>query len=95
MTARINPLAAELNASLEKAAPEVLGRGVGAARHPDVPVEEMEGWGVALACRRAGVPLMIVRAVSNAAGDRDPSHWDAEGAMEALAAVLYPLTRAR
>lgn len=55
-----------------------------ATRHPDVLVEEMEGYGVALACRDADVPLAIVRAVSNAAGDRDVARWELDAAFAAL-----------
>ena len=58
------------------------------ARHPDVLVEEMEGWAVALACRRAGVPLTILRAVSNVAGDRDRRRWELPRAFAALQAAL-------
>lgn len=62
-----------------------------AARHrrdPEVLVEEMEGLAVAAACAQAGVPLAIVRAVSNVAGDRDHRTWVLRPALEALAAVL-------
>ncbi len=58
------------------------------ARHPDVLAEEMEGWGVALAARRAGVPLAMVRSISNVAGDRDHSHWAFDEAFEALRGFL-------
>ncbi len=44
-------------------------------RHPAAVAEDMEGFGVALACALRGVPLAIVRGVSNAAGDRDPARW--------------------
>jgi futalosine hydrolase len=59
--------------------------------HPEVLVEEMEGYGVALACHRAGVPLTLVRAVSNVAGDRDRGNWDLPGALTALDRVLVAL----
>lgn len=45
------------------------------ARHPEVLVEEMEGWAVAIACAEASVPLTVLRAVSNVAGVRDPRRW--------------------
>ena len=44
-------------------------------RHPDAAAEDMEGFGVALACRLFGTPVCIVRGISNAAGDRDPARW--------------------
>jgi len=59
-----------------------------ATRHPDVLVEEMEGYGIALACRDADVPLAIVRAVSNVAGDRDVAHWRLDAAFAALDRAL-------
>ncbi len=58
------------------------------ARHADVLVEEMEGFAVALACRRAGGPLTIVRAVGNRCGDRDLSGWRFAEAFAALRAAL-------
>jgi futalosine hydrolase len=45
------------------------------ARFPDARAEDMEGFAVALACSLAGVPLSIVRGISNAVGDRTPQHW--------------------
>lgn len=38
-------------------------------------LEDMEGFGFALACRAAGVPASIVRGVSNLAGERDQARW--------------------
>ncbi len=64
------------------------------ARHPDVLVEEMEGYAVALACRRAGVPLTILRAVSNVAGERDRARWDLPAAFAALDRALAALAGA-
>lgn len=58
---------------------------------PDAVAEDMEGFAVAAACRLAGVPLDIVRGISNTAGDRDHSHWQIEAACRAagdLAATL-------
>ncbi len=42
---------------------------------PDAMAEDMEGFGVALACRFAEVPLSIVRGFSNWVGDRNHSNW--------------------
>jgi len=53
------------------------------ARHPDAVAEDMEGFGVALACALAGVPLAIVRGVSNLVGDRDPRSWRIPAALAA------------
>ena len=43
----------------------------------------MEGFAVAFACRLRGVPVDIVRGISNTAGDRDKSHWQVTAALEA------------
>ena len=50
---------------------------------PAAVAEDMEGFAVALACRLRGVPFDIVRGISNAAGDRDKSHWHMTAALEA------------
>ena len=55
------------------------------ALHPGAAAEEMEGFAVAAACRLAGVPLDIVRGISNTAGDRDVSNWKIENACRAAA----------
>lgn len=53
--------------------------------------ESMEGFGVALAARLAGVPLLQVRSVSNAAGERDKRRWDVHAALAALGHVTQTL----
>jgi futalosine hydrolase len=58
---------------------------------PAAAAEDMEGYGVALACRLAGVPLRIVRGISNTAGDRDKSCWQIALALEAAAALAGTL----
>lgn len=45
--------------------------------------EDMEGFGVALACALADTPLAIVRGISNVVGDRDPAHWRIPSALAA------------
>lgn len=54
---------------------------------PTAVAEDMEGFGVALACRLAGVPLAIVRGISNDAGDRDKRRWQIGPALEAAASL--------
>ena len=54
---------------------------------PDAVAEDMEGFGVAVACELARVPWTIIRGISNRAGDRDHSHWCVEPALEAAAAL--------
>ena len=50
---------------------------------PDAIAEDMEGFGVALACQLHDVPLTIIRGISNAAGDRDHSQWQIRDSLEA------------
>lgn len=52
---------------------------------PSATAEDMEGFAVALACRLAGVPLEIVRGISNTAGDRDHARWRIPEAVAAAA----------
>ncbi|MDH6133924.1 futalosine hydrolase [Kitasatospora sp. MAA4] len=63
------------------------------ARHPGAAAEAMEGFGVAEAAARYGVPVGELRAVSNTVGPRDRSAWrigEALGALErAFAALPY------
>jgi len=58
---------------------------------PDAVAEDMEGFAVAAACRLAGVPLDIVRGISNTAGDRDTSRWQVEAAARAAAELAAML----
>jgi len=52
-------------------------------RFPTALAEDMEGFGVALACALEGVPLTVVRGISNRAGDRRHSQWCVEEALDA------------
>ncbi|MFH9468336.1 futalosine hydrolase [Streptomyces clavifer] len=45
------------------------------AAHPGAVAEAMEGFGVAEAAARIGVPVLEIRAVSNAVGPRDRAAW--------------------
>ena len=63
--------------------------------HPDAAAEDMEGFAVAAACRLAGVPLDIVRGISNTAGDRDLSRWQIEAACRAAAELAAALLGGR
>jgi futalosine hydrolase len=60
-------------------------------RHPEALAEDMEGFGVALACHLAGVPLTVVRGISNLAGQREKGGWCVDEALEAarLAALAW------
>ena len=52
--------------------------------YPEAALEEMEGFAVAVAAAAFGVPLVIVRGVSNAAGDRDQTGWRVAEAARAV-----------
>ena len=62
-----------------------------ARRHDGALAEDMEGFAVAVACRRLGVELTILRGVSNVAGDRDRSHWDLAGGLAAARGGLLAM----
>ena len=50
-------------------------------KHANAIAEDMEGFSVAAACRFAGVPVRIVRGISNRAGDRNKTNWRVGDAM--------------
>ncbi|MFF9567519.1 futalosine hydrolase [Streptomyces sp. NPDC014685] len=54
------------------------------AAHPRAAAEAMEGFGVAEAAEMAGVPVLEIRAVSNAVGPRDRDAWRIGDALTAL-----------
>ncbi|MFD9522729.1 futalosine hydrolase [Streptomyces sp. NPDC059979] len=65
-----------------------------AARHPMAGAEAMEGFGVAEAAAAHGLPVLEIRAVSNAVGPRDRAAWRIGEALAALAGgfrVLGPV----
>ncbi len=61
------------------------------ARHPSAIAEDMEGFGVAMACKLAGVPVQIVRGISNQVGDRDKRNWNIPAALEAASELVITL----
>ncbi|MFI2368278.1 futalosine hydrolase [Streptomyces sp. NPDC018833] len=64
------------------------------ARHPRAAAEAMEGFGVAEAAVAHGVPVVEIRAVSNAVGPRDRAAWrigDALGALRQAFQQLAPV----
>ena len=60
-------------------------------RHPTVIAEDMEAFAVAFACARAGVPLHVVRGISNIAGERDKDEWRVKPALEAAKSMALGL----
>jgi len=62
-------------------------------RFPDAAAEDMEGFAVATACRLAGIPVGIVRGISNQVGDRDPKSWRIPAALAAARQLADRLLR--
>ena len=71
---------AGVSASLERARDMVQRYGA--------DLENMEGFAVAYACARHGVPCVEVRVVSNKVGPRAKDEKDFSGALQRLAEVL-------
>ncbi|MFD4144144.1 futalosine hydrolase, partial [Streptomyces sp. NPDC058572] len=61
------------------------------ARHPHAAAEAMEGFGVAEAATAHGVPVVEIRAVSNAVGPRDRAAWRIGEALDALRSAFQQL----
>ncbi|GAB6159096.1 futalosine hydrolase [Desulfotomaculum varum] len=55
-----------------------------AARVPGAAAEAMEGYGVALAARDRGLPVLEIRTVSNLVGPRDRAAWRINEALDLL-----------
>lgn len=62
---------------------------------PAAVAEDMEGFGVAVSCRLAGVPLTIVRGISNRAGDREKRRWAIPEALAAAAELTLKILSQR
>ena len=62
-----------------------------AARHPGMLAEEMEAFAVGLAARLCGVPLTVVRGISNVAGEREFSTWRVREALAGVRETLLTL----
>ncbi|WP_392671956.1 futalosine hydrolase [Streptomyces sp. LN785] len=62
------------------------------AAHPHAAAEAMEGFGVAEAAERLRVPVLEIRAVSNAVGPRDRDAWRIGDALTALTGAFGKLT---
>lgn len=64
------------------------------SRHPSARAEAMEGYGVAVAARAAGVPFAELRTISNPVGPRDRASWNLPAAFTALTAAFTALSAA-
>ena len=58
-----------------------------AVRVPGAAAEAMEGYGVAIAARNSGVPILEIRAISNLVGPRDRTAWRIKEALDVLEAA--------
>ncbi len=56
-------------------------------RFPLATAEAMEGFGVALAAKEAGVPTLEIRTISNLVGPRDKAAWKIKEALSTLETV--------
>jgi futalosine hydrolase len=68
------------------------------ARFPTALAEDMEGFAIAMVGRLHGLPVEIVRGISNRVGDRDPKSWRipqalAEARRLLIERVLVPARR--
>lgn len=63
-----------------------------ARRHPRAAAEAMEGFGVAEAAAAYGLPVVEIRAVSNAVGPRDRAAWRIGDALDSLRRTFQLLT---
>ncbi len=59
--------------------------------NPGSVAEDMESYCVALSCQTMGVPLRVIRGISNVAGDRNHTHWKSATAMTAAIDLLFEL----
>ena len=62
------------------------------AERLDAATENMEGFSLALAARRKGLPFLEARTVSNTVGVRDKAQWNFRLALTRLEAILPTLT---
>ena len=60
-------------------------------QYPDAIAEDMEAFAVALVCRLAQRPLVIVKGASNLVGDRAFERWKIREALEAAAPLIEAL----
>lgn len=56
--------------------------------YPDAFAEDMEGFGVTVACHLHETPITIIRGISNHVGNRDHAQWQIPSAMKSVADLL-------
>ena len=57
-------------------------------KNPTAVGEDMEAFGVAMACQLSGIECEVIRGFSNVAGDRDKANWRIEQALAAAVDIL-------
>ncbi len=63
---------------------------------PDASAEDMEGFGMAMACELANITQrFIIRGISNRAGDRNKQNWQIDQALRAACQLAGRLVAAR
>ena len=55
------------------------------SKFPDAVAEDMEAFSVAMACKLSSIPLIVIRGISNMAGDRNKATWNVAAALTAAA----------
>ena len=80
-----------LTCTTSSSGPEDVARRL--AEFPGAVAEDMEGFSVAVACRLAGIPLTIIRGISNRAGDRNKANWKIEQALASAAEQVVDIIR--
>lgn len=83
VSARIGPILTLSTVTGTSRTAEIL-----AARIPGAAAEAMEGYGVAIAAQQAGIPVMELRAISNAVGPRQRELWKIGDALQTLEHVF-------
>lgn len=60
-------------------------------KFPSAVAEDMESFSVVISCALAGIPVRVVRGMSNVAGDRDKARWRIVDALQATAQIVKEL----
>ena len=58
------------------------------AKNPSAVGEDMEAFGVAIACQMLGIDFEVLRGFSNIAGDRDKANWQIDQGLSAAVDLL-------
>ncbi len=64
-------------------------------KFPLAVAEDMESYAVALACRLSGIPLRVIRGISNRAGDRQRKNWRISEALQSAVSLIAPSIKSK